>query len=198
MVQFVEREVREKGRQRRALWHASVAGALEKLFHHGQHVAVDHPPRHFRQDSVMPNRIEVARQIHVDHAVSSLAQSRAHFLDCLMRATSRPCPIGAVREVGFEDWFQDEPEGTLDHAVSNRRNRNHADFAALLGNLSSTIRPRVVRVRAQFLGEFRQKLFSALPLNHFERLGVGPRGSAIALGLQVRRFERVQLHDVDV
>ena len=71
----------------------------------------------------------------------------------------------------------------MDHAVSNRRNRNHADFAALLGNLSSTIRPRVVRVRAQFFGECRKKLSSALRLNHLERLGVGPRGSAIALGL---------------
>ena len=86
----------------------------------------------------------------------------------------------------------------MHHAVSNRRNRNHADFAAFLRNLSPTIRPRVVRVRAQFLGEFREKLSSAPRLNHLERLVVGPRGSAIALGLQVRRFERIEFHDVDV
>src|SRR5664279_3476526 len=115
-----------------------------------------------------------------------------------MRASSRPRPIRTVREVGFEDRFHNKPEGPLHHAVSNRRNRNHADFAALLGNLSPTIRPWVVPVRAQFLGEFREKLSSALRLNRLERLVVGPRGSAIALGLQVRRFERIEFHDVDV
>jgi hypothetical protein len=56
----------------------------------------------------------------------------------------------------------------------------------------------VVHVRAQFLREFREKLSSALRLNRLERLVVGPRGSAIALGLHVRRFERFRFHDVDV
>src|SRR5664279_2873469 len=98
-----------------------------------------------------------------------------------MRASSRPRPIRTVREGGFEDWFHNKPEGTLHHAVSNRRNRNHANFAALLGNLSPTIRPRVVRVRAQFLGEFRKKLSSALRLNRLERLVVGPRAPPLRL-----------------
>jgi hypothetical protein len=86
----------------------------------------------------------------------------------------------------------------LHHAFSNRWDRNRADLAALLGNLSSTIRPRVVPVRAQLYGELRERLASTLCLNRLECLVVGPGGSAIAFGLQGRRFERVEFLDVDV
>ena len=198
VVEVVQRQVGEKWRQRRALRDALIARALQELLDHREHLAVADPPRHLREHPVVPNGVEVARQIDVDDAVSAAAQSRSHLLDRLVRRTSRTRSKGAVREVGFEDRFQDQPEGALHHAVSNRGNRDHADLAALLGNLSSSIRPGAVRAGAQLRGEFPEELATAACLDLLERLAVGPRGAVVALRLQVRGFERVELHDVDM
>ncbi len=161
VVEVVQRQVREKRRERRALRHALLARALQELLHHREHLAVADPPRDLRQHPVVPDAVEVAREINVDDAVLAAAQSRSHLLDRLVRRTSRARPEGAVREVGFEDRFQNQPEGALDHAVSDRGDRDHADLAALLRNLSSSIRPGAVRAGAQVRGEFREELAAA-------------------------------------
>jgi hypothetical protein len=86
----------------------------------------------------------------------------------------------------------------LHHAVSNRGNRDHADLAPLLGNLSSSIRPGAVRAGAQVRGEILKELSTATRLDPLERLPVGSGGAVIAHRLQIRRFKRVEFHDVDM
>lgn len=86
----------------------------------------------------------------------------------------------------------------MNHAVSDRGDRDHADLAALLRNLSSSIRSRTVRAGAQLRGKLREELRSAAVLDGVERLAVGPGCAAITLRLQVRRFERLELHEVYV
>ena len=83
-------------------------------------------------------------------------------------------------------------------AVSDRGDRDHAHLASLLRNRSSSVRSGLVRAVAQFRSEFRQELVAAALLDPLERLAVGPGGAAVALCLQVRDFECVELHEVDV
>src|SRR5262249_2626589 len=103
-----------------------------------------------------------------------------------------------ARELGLEDRFQQHSECALDHAVSNRWNRDDADLAALLRNLPSSVRSGAVRLLSQLRRQFPKKLVPALLLDHLERNAVGPGGAVIALRLQVRGFERVELREVHV
>ncbi|WP_338092427.1 hypothetical protein [Sorangium cellulosum] len=116
----------------------------------------------------------------------------------LMRRTPRPRSVGAAREIGFEDRLQDQPQGTLNYAIANRGDRDHAHLAAFLRNLSSSIRSRPIRSAPQFGGELFQKLAASCGLDRRERLAVAAWGAAFALRLQVSGFERVVLHEVDV
>ncbi len=86
----------------------------------------------------------------------------------------------------------------MDHAIPDRGDRDRADFTAFLGNLSSTIRSGAIHVSMQFRDEFREEHVPAACLDLLERLVVRAGGAAVTLGLQIRRFERVEFHDVDV
>jgi hypothetical protein len=104
------------------LRHTSVASALEKLLRQSQHAPVDDSSRQLRHHPFMSNAVEVARQVDVDDAMLPPPQSLSHSLDGLVRRASRPSPKRALREVSLEDWFHNEPQRRLDHAISNCRN----------------------------------------------------------------------------
>ena len=86
----------------------------------------------------------------------------------------------------------------MGHAVANRGDREHADFAAFLWDLLLAVRPGAVRARAQLGGELSKKLTPSAFLDLLEGLSAAAGGAAITLGLQVRGFERFALHAVDV
>ena len=198
VVQVVQHHVCQERRERRPLRDAPLARAFQELPDEPQHLLVTHPSGHFRQHRRVPDVVEEALQVHVEHKVLLVNQSRTHFSDGVVGRASRPRTERVSREIGFEDWFQQEPECAVDHAVSNRRDRDYADLAAFLWNLPSSIRSRAVRARAQLRCELREELRSATLLDRLERLAVGPGCAAVALRLQVRRFKRRGLHEVYV
>ena len=196
VVQVVQYHVCQERRERRPLRDAPLARAFQELPDEPQHLLVAHPSGHLRQYRRVPDVVEEALQVHVEHNVLLVNQSRTHFVDGVVSRAARPRPERVSREIGFEDRFQQQPEGALDYAVPDRWDRDHADLAALLRNFSSSIRSRAVRVRAQLHCELREEPRSAALLDRLERLTVGPGCAAIALRLQVRRLERRGLHEV--
>lgn len=178
--------------------HPLVARALQDLGNHREHLTVADPTRHRGHHPIVPDGVELASARDVDHAAPAAAQSHPHLLDRLMRRPSRPPSEGAVREIGFEDPFQNLPQRALYHAVWDRRDRDHADFATLLGNLSSTKRSEAIRAGAQVREEVPEEGSAAARPNPPKRLAVESMGAVVALCLQIGRFERADLDDIDL
>jgi hypothetical protein len=68
------------------------------------------------------NRIEVARQVGVDHVGVPPANMPVHFLDCVHRPACGTIAVGTVLEVRLEDGFQNELGGSLDYPIPDRWN----------------------------------------------------------------------------
>jgi len=116
--------------------------------------------------------------------------------DRLVGGTRRPRSIGTVREVGFEDRLENQSEGALHHAVPDRGDRDRADPASFLRNLSPPVRSGSIRAVTELRDEILEESFATRCLDLRKRLPVGPGCAALALRFQVRRFERGALHDM--
>ena len=80
--------------------------------------------------------IEVGPQVKIDDVGFPLINRFSHSVDRFMRCPFRSVSIRLRLEIGFEDRFQNELECSLDHAITDRWNREDADLGApVLRNL---------------------------------------------------------------
>ena len=102
-------------------------------------------------------------------------------------------------EIGLEDRFQNELQGSLDHAVSNGGDREHPDlFSVLLSDLHSSIPHRLIRTLDQFGAQLLDKGLPASHLDLLERDPIDSRGSVVFLSDQIGGLDRLHLADVPV
>src|SRR5713101_8191263 len=95
--------------------------------------------------------------------------------------------------------LQDELERSLDHSVTNGRNRKHADLGSpVFRNLLFSYPHGLIRVVDQFVLNLFQKTFPSAFLNGFKRHPVNSRSSVIILRHPVGFLERFHLADVNV
>src|SRR3990172_689077 len=124
-------------------------------------VRVVDPLGHLLQYAVMPDIVEEGAQVHVEDSGLVLHDRFRDSLHCLLR---RPLGSIAIRpglEVGLKDGLQDELERSLDHAVSDRGNREDADtLAPLLGNLRVPMPRGLIRWCKDFLNNLSQDLLT--------------------------------------
>src|SRR5499427_2643834 len=71
--------------------------------------------------------IQVRFQIHVNDTGLVLHNRLCHAQDGVMGRAFWAIAVRTRLEVRFKDGLQDELEGSLDHTVTDRRNRQHAD-----------------------------------------------------------------------
>src|ERR1700722_18574086 len=114
-------------------------------------IRVINPLRHFFQQPVMPNIVQIGSQIKVENTRLPLDNCLRDPLD---RAMS--CPLGSISkrsrlEIRLEDRFEYELERTLHHPVSDRRYRKDADFAPVLRYLLPPGWEWLVGVLSQFV-----------------------------------------------
>ena len=76
------------------------------------------------------NKIKVGAQVDVDDASLLLKDRLSHSAYRLMCCPFRSVSIGPRLEIRFKDRLQDELERSLDHAVTDGRNRKDADLVA--------------------------------------------------------------------
>ena len=111
---------------------ASLTVGLEHDLQQVHHVHIINPPRHFRQQPIVPDIVEVAAQVDIYDPCFLLNDPSGHQIDRFMS-----CPLGTISkrsrlEVCLKDRLQYELERTLHHPISNRRNRKDADLAPVL------------------------------------------------------------------
>ena len=88
-------------------------------------------------------------------------------------------------EVSLEDGFQDELEGSLDHAIADGRNAENAGLAVALGYLLPPIPQRTIRVCRQFVLKLLEERLHAAVLDGLEGDSVNARSSIVLLGQRV-------------
>src|SRR5262249_27818870 len=75
-----------------------------------------------------------------------------------MYGSLRPVSVRSRLEVRFEDWLQDELQGPLDYAISDRRNREDPYFgSSILRDLLLPNSHGLIRVGDQFIPNLLQK-----------------------------------------
>jgi hypothetical protein len=102
-------------------------------------------------------------------------------------------------KISFEDRLQDELKRTLDHAVTDRRDRENADFVApVLRDLLLSHRHGLIRVVDQFILHLFQKTLHSALFDGIECNAIDPRCAIVALGHLVGFVQCFHLADVDV
>src|SRR5712692_7228573 len=125
----------------------------------------------------MPDVVEVRAQGTVNDA--SLVSDDG-FGDAVNRRMR--CPLWTIAkrarlEVRFEDGFQNELEGSLDHAVSNGRNREHPYFRApVLRNGMPAVPQWTIPEGDQVVPELREEVVHPSVFDGLERHPVDTRG----------------------
>ena len=122
-----EIQITEERREHPALRNSLFARGLQHQLEHVQHVRVIDPLCHLCQEQVMPDIVKVRLQIHVNDAGLVLHNRLRHAQDRVMGRALWAIAVRPRLEVRFKDGFQDELEGSLDHTVTDRRNREDAD-----------------------------------------------------------------------
>src|SRR5712691_3966366 len=187
------------GSDHTTLGNAFLAGRRERHLQQVHHVVVVHPRRHLLQQPMVPDVVEVRAQVEVDDAG---LVSDDGFGDAVNRRMRRPLWAIAKRarlEVRLEDGFQNELEGSLDHAVSNGRNREHPYFRApVLRNSMPSIPQWTIPAVDQFVPKLREESVHTRPFDGLERHPVDTRGPVVGFCQRVRGAERFQFADVNV
>src|SRR4029450_980492 len=147
----------------------------------------------------MPDIVEVRLQIHVDDASLVLHNRLCHTQDGVMGRAFWAIAVPTRLEVRFKDGFQDELEGSLDHTVTDGRNREEAGTcAAFLRNRLVPQPHGVIRAGDQCVLEWLEEGLDPVCLTGLKRHPSTPWSTVVFFGQSVGFAERVQLADMDV
>src|SRR6202451_1898449 len=113
------------------------------------------------------------------------------------------CPFGSASirsrlEIRFKDRLQDELECSLNHPITDSRNRQNADLSPVLWNLLLPCPHGPIRVINQFIPNLPQETFRSASLNGLKRDPVDSRCPVVAFRHPVSFVKRFHLADVDV
>src|SRR5580658_1372962 len=147
----------------------------------------------------MPHVVKVGSQIKIDDAGFSAHNRLSHPVDRLMGCPFWPVAIGPRLKISFEDRLQDELKRTLNHAVTDRWNREDTDFIApVLRDLLFPNRGGPIRVGDKFVPYLLQKHFHSAFFDGFERDSIHSWSPVVFLGHLVSLAKRFHFAYVDV
>ena len=144
-------------------------GRLQPHLEKVQQVPVHHAASHTLQQFLVRDRVEILRQVSVNHVRVSVAQRVVDRSNRIRRAPLRSIAIRTVVKIRFEDWLQYQLDRGLHHSVSNRRDTERALPTARLGNQYPTHRIGLVRLLLQRLFQPGEPLFLPGRLDVLER-----------------------------
>jgi hypothetical protein len=147
----------------------------------------------------MPDVVEGGAEVQVDHACLVASQRLRHEVDRGMRGPLRAIAVRPRLEIRLEERFQQQLESSLDHAVSDGRNRKDAHLrAAVLWNFVPPIPPWAISPGDQFIPELLEALVHPRCLNGPEGDAIASRRPVVGFRQRVGRPERFLFADVDV
>src|SRR6267378_3898219 len=100
--------------------------------------------------------IKVGSQIQIDDFDLLFNDCLCYPVDRFMCRSFRSISVRSCLEVRFEDRFQDELEGSLDHAITDGRNRENSDFSPVFGYFLLPYPHGSIRVVDQFVSDLLQ------------------------------------------
>src|SRR5690349_17303318 len=111
----------------------------------------------------------------------------------------RPISVRSRLEVSFENRLQDELEGSLDHAIPDRRYGENSNFRSpIFRNLLLPGWHGPIRVGDQFVPDLLKKTLHSAFLDGLERDPVDSRGPVVFLRHLVSFLKGLHFADVNV
>src|SRR4051812_1569940 len=163
-----------------------------------QHVPVNDPPGDRLHQLRVRDRVEVFRQISIDHVGVAPADVPVHVLDRVGSAPSRAVALGTVLEVRLEDRPQHQLGGGLNHPVPNGRDAERPLAAPRLGDHHPPHRRGPVRLRDEVSAQACQPLLQPVRLDPLKRVPVHPRRAPVGAGERVGVTQDVRAMDLVV
>src|SRR5215510_4804324 len=131
---------------------------------------------------MMPDIVEVRLQIHVNDTGLVLHNRLCHAQDGVVGRAFWAIAVRTRLEVRFKDRLQDELEGSLNHTITDGRDREEAaTFAALLRDRLVPQPHGAIRAGDQFVPYLLQKRVEPASLNGFKGDAVNARRAVIGL-----------------
>src|SRR6266568_2368731 len=159
---------------------------------------IDDTSGHRSQEVRVRDRVEIFRQIGVDHIGIAPAKKPVRFLDGIDRAATRPIAISTVLQVRLENRLQHELGGGLNDPIPNRWDAERAFPASRLGNLHPPHRLGPIRLRNEILAQALQPSFHARRIDLFEGHPVNTRSSRVGAGQRIGVSKNILAADLVV
>src|SRR6266545_1037399 len=144
----------------------------------------------------MLNRVEVARQIQINHCGHAPHHTAPDLRQGAVRRPLRSKSVGVGAKIRLEDSFQDQLHCALHHAVADARNLKRSDFAICLRDFYPAVRHGLIPVCDEVFPHRRKKRRPPRRLDVREFLAIDPSGAAVALRYTVGLFEGLDLRHV--
>src|SRR5262249_7229558 len=141
---------------------------------------------------------KVGAQVDVDSAGLVFDDGLGNPVDRLMGSPPGPVSIRPRLEIRLEDRLQDEFQRSLDHTITDRRNRENADLAPVLRNFLSPCPHGPIRLCYQFIPYLPEESLHPTLLDGFECDPIISRCPIVTLRHLIGGLQRLHLADVDI
>src|SRR5215471_10879348 len=158
LVEFVEHEVAQEGREPTALWGPLVHRADQAIFHHPglekrpdelEHTFIGHPRGDARHQAVMIDPVEKFFEIKVDHNAVARGNVLLRLGHCLMGGASRSETVTVLGKRRVPALLKNLQQRLLDQSVDDAGYAELPDPAVRLGDFDPLDRLRLVGSREQ-------------------------------------------------
>jgi site-specific DNA recombinase len=109
-----------------------------RLQHHPEQLhdlVILYPSRYLLEQQTLLNIVEVGAQVNIDDSSLLLDNCLGDPVHRFLRCPFRPVSIRPRLKISFENRLQDQLQCSLDHTITDCRNRQDADFSPVLRNL---------------------------------------------------------------
>jgi len=145
------------------------------------------------------NVVKEGSQIKVDDFGLRLHNPLSYSGDRFMGGSFRPVAVRSRLEVSFENRLQDELQSPLDHAISDRRYGENANFRPpIFRNLLLPDLHGLIRIGEQFVPDLLQKTLHSALFDGFKRDPVDSRCPVVLLRHLVGFLKSLSFADMDV
>src|SRR5467141_4801356 len=115
-----------------------------------------------------------------------------------MRCSFRSVSVRSRLEVRFENRFQNELECSLDHTITDGRDRESSDFSPVFRYFLLPCSHGSIRVGDQFVSDLLKKTLLSALFDGLERDPVNSRSPVVLLCHLIGFMKRLHLADMDV
>src|SRR5437762_7533453 len=153
---------------------------------------------YFMNKGALWNTIQVGSQIQIDDFGLLNNDCLCYPVNRFMCRSFRAVSVRSCLEVRFENRFQNELECSLDHAITDGRNRENSDFSPVFGYFLLPYPHGSIRVGDQFVSDLLKKTLRSTLFDDFERDPVDSRCPVILLRHLIGFLKGFHFADMDV